>query len=105
MFFTTPAQISDEPEDSLRKHYQLPQKHLVDTLAPKFISPNKVEVSENQTLAIVLKADDVNDVTYSIYGGDADSFTIDKNSGSVEFKEAPIYGEKIVYYFQPIAHR
>jgi surface protein len=70
-----------------------------DTTAPEFTSSSNVNVAENQTRAITLHADDESIVTYSISGTDADSFTVDADSGVVTFKIAPNFEEKDSYSF------
>jgi len=69
----------------------------VDTAPPVFTSASTVEVLENQTEAITLKATDA--ISYAISGGDSASFDINSTSGVVTFKVAPDYETKNSYSF------
>jgi len=72
----------------------------VDDTPPTFTSSATATVPENQTYAITLKAtDDSTPITYSISGGDSDSFNINSSSGKVTFKTAPDYETKNKYTF------
>ena len=70
-----------------------------DTAAPVFTSSNTASVNENQTSAIILVATDTSSVTYSISGGDSDSFNIDSSTGVVTFKTAPDFETNQNYSF------
>ena len=72
---------------------------ILDTTAPIFTSLNKVNVNENQTSALTLKATDENSVTYSISGGDSSSFYLNSSTGVLQFKSAPDYETKNRYTF------
>ena len=60
---------------------------------PVFTSGGTASVNENQISAININATDPNNeiLTYSISGGDADSFNINSSTGVVTFKTAPDY--------------
>jgi hypothetical protein len=68
---------------------------------PVFTNSSSVSVNENQTSAITLSATDAdnNDLTYSISGGDATSFSINDLTGVVTFNSAPDYEVKSSYTF------
>ncbi len=63
----------------------------VETGAPTFLSAPTGNVSENQTSAYVIRAEDAegDDITYSISGTDAGLFTVDSETGEVSFLTAP----------------
>jgi len=70
-----------------------------DTEVPKFTSPSSINIAENQTSLLTLKAEDDSIVTYSISGIDSDSFNVNKDNGVIIFKTAPNYEEKSSYSF------
>ena len=63
----------------------------VETGAPTFLSAASGNVSENQTSAYVIRAEDAegDTITYSISGTDASLFTVDSSTGEVSFLTAP----------------
>ena len=63
----------------------------VEAGAPTFLSAPTGNVSENQTSAYVIRAEDAegDDITYSISGTDAGLFTVDSQTGEVSFLTAP----------------
>ncbi len=69
---------------------------------PEFTSISTVSVNENQTNAIDINATDIdgNALTYSIGGGtNANSFTIESETGIVTFQTAPNFETKSSYSF------
>ena len=68
-----------------------------DTSSPVFTSSATVNVSENQTSALTVKATDSSNITYSISGTNASSFDINSSTGVVTFKSAPDYETKSSY--------
>jgi len=72
-------------------------------LPPKFISPNQVSVSENQTEVMTVKTDSVQKVTYSLNIVDLDTFIIDKVTGDISFKIAADFEIRNEYSFSVIA--
>ena len=70
-----------------------------DTNSPIFTSPSTVSVNENQKAGLTLIATDENRVTYSISGGDSNSFKVDASTGVVMFKAEPDYETKNSYIF------
>jgi len=70
----------------------------VDSVDPLFTSSSSISVTENQTSAIMLVATDVSEVAYSIHGADANSFTVNSNTGEVTFKTPPDYEGGISTY-------
>ncbi len=75
----------------------------VDDTPPKFTSLNNLSLKENTRHTIILKATDESPLTYSISGGDSDSFNINATSGKVIFKNAPDYESKSSYSFKATA--
>jgi len=74
-----------------------------DITPPTFISPSAVNVLENQTSALRLEASDEHQVSYSIYGGDSDSFYLNEETGEITFKVKPDFESKNIYMFTAIA--
>jgi len=54
---------------------------------------------ENQTTAVVLNGRGIGRVTFSVSGTDADSLSVDENSGVVSFKSPADYETKSIYNF------
>ena len=71
---------------------------------PVFISSSTASVKENQRSAITLNAEDDGNLSYSINGGDSESFIIDSLSGVVTFKTDPDYETKNFYTFTGVAN-
>ena len=72
--------------------------------APVFVSKSIVTVKENQKDAITLEAtDNLTNVDYDIYGGDANSFNCENKTGKVMFKDFPDFEKKRQYKFTAIA--
>lgn len=74
-----------------------------DTTAPILDVANIIQVYENETYVMRVIATDVNSITYSISGTDANSFTMDTTSGTLQFKVAPDYEARTLYYLDIIA--
>ncbi len=76
---------------------------IIDATAPVFTSSATVNVAENQMKAITLVATDENIVTYSIIGGNSDSFTLNTMTGVVSFLVSPNNDIQDLYSFTAIA--
>ena len=65
------------------------------------ISSTSFTIEENTTAIGTISAtdEDEDDLTYSISGGDSDSFTINSSSGEISFNTAPDYETKNSYNF------
>ena len=61
-----------------------------DTIDPTFTSPREKSITEGKSRVITIKANDENNITYSITNSeDGDKFSIDANSGDLSFVSVP----------------
>lgn len=71
-----------------------------DNDAPIFQISNAIDVNENTINVMILKATDINAITYSISGVDSSSLIVNGDSGVIVFKTAPDYESgKTTYEF------
>ena len=70
-----------------------------DTTPPVFIMDSIVNVNENQSYALTLKAADESKLHYYIFGDDAYLFDVNAQTGVVTFKEVADYETKTSYKF------
>ncbi len=91
--------IASDGTNSANQKVTITVTNLDDT-APVFTNGDTVSVAENQTDAIDLDAtDDFNSpLTYSISGGDYESFEINSSTGVVTFLTAPDFESGITQY-------
>jgi len=74
-----------------------------DHTPPVFVMPTTVNVNENESFVMKLKAADASNVRYYIVGGDMEYFDIDSKSGVVTFKELPDFEKRREYHFVVLA--
>jgi hypothetical protein len=75
----------------------------IDENAPVFLSENILSINENTLPALTFKVTDENLVIYSLSGSDLASFTMDSNSGIVNFLTAPDFEIQNKYNFTVVA--
>jgi hypothetical protein len=71
----------------------------INDVAPVFTSGDTFNADENQNFAANINAYDADGdtVSFTLQGGDSESFNIGFNSGVLTFKEAPDYESKYIY--------
>ena len=71
--------------------------YTIDTTSPIFTSSSKFSIDENTLIVGKVKAQDKNNILYSILDQNNSDFNIDKTSGELKFKEKPNYEHKNIY--------
>jgi len=67
-------------------------------VSSSFNNEANISVEENQTMAITLELNTIDTVTYSISGGDSDSFDINATTGVLTFNNLPDYESATLIY-------